>query len=311
LALDGGRTCRRRSPLRRRRLDHDQDAQRLLSPRRRQGVLEKVAPQADAFRLFIAELQEKLGRTDSRRDFIAKSRFRPVGKAQRQEKAMAPLPMLEVLILGGLMGLLGQGARSVVGLKKMVDDANVADLSPNDLFQAARLLVSLMIGFLVGVAAALIHFGPGADATTDMSKIDWHVMIGFASAGYAGTDILEGFMNTYLTPVRSNISVPAGPKQSINAKINELAVAIPINAKQFVYSVLREALPTARPTDTTKLSDLGFGPSALSQLAGRINVHKWHGVVIDNLTESMTVADLINVVVDSEKASADKARGES
>jgi hypothetical protein len=220
---------------------------------------------------------------------------------------MDSLAMLEALMLGGLMGLLGQGGRAVIGLKKMADNAKVIDLNPSDLFQAARLLVSLVIGFLVGVAAALIHFGLSA---ADPKMITWHVLIGFASSGYAGTDILEGFMNTYLTPtVPSSIGVPAGARQSINAKRNELAVAIPINPKQFVYSVLRETLPTAKITDTTKLSDLGFDAPSLGELASRINVHKWHGVVIDNLTESMTVADVIKTVVNSEKASADKAGG--
>ena len=47
--------------------------------------------------------------------------------------------MLEILIIGALMGVLGQGARAVVGLKGMADDAKALDLSPNDLFQAARL----------------------------------------------------------------------------------------------------------------------------------------------------------------------------
>jgi hypothetical protein len=72
------------------------------------------------------------------------------------EGTMAPSLLLEVLLLSGVMGLLGQGARTVIGLKSMTDDAKALNVTPNDLFQAARLLTSLMIGFLVGVAAALI-----------------------------------------------------------------------------------------------------------------------------------------------------------
>jgi putative chitinase len=63
--------------------------------------------------------------------------------------------MLEVLILGALMGILGQGARAVVGLKGKADDAKALDLSPNDLFEAGRLVTSFLIGFLVAVATAL------------------------------------------------------------------------------------------------------------------------------------------------------------
>ena len=44
--------------------------------------------------------------------------------------------LLEILIIGALMGMLGQGARAVVGLKGMSDDAKALDLSPNDLFEA-------------------------------------------------------------------------------------------------------------------------------------------------------------------------------
>ena len=65
--------------------------------------------------------------------------------------------MLQVLMLGALMGILGQGARAVVGMKGMADDAKALDLNPKDVFEAARLLTSFMIGFLVGLAAAFIY----------------------------------------------------------------------------------------------------------------------------------------------------------
>jgi hypothetical protein len=102
--------------------------------------------------------------------------------------------MLEILIIGALMGVLGQGARAVVGLKGMADDAKALDLSPNDLFQAARLLTSFMIGFLVGLAAALVYIK--SDGATPPN--DWHTLLGFAASGYLGTDFLEGFISQYL-----------------------------------------------------------------------------------------------------------------
>ena len=100
---------------------------------------------------------------------------------------------LQVLVIGALMGMLGQGARTVVGLKGMSDTAKALDLSPNDLFEAARLITSLLIGFFVGLAAALVYI-----KSNGATEPDWKVLLGFAAAGYAGTDFLEGFISQYL-----------------------------------------------------------------------------------------------------------------
>lgn len=108
--------------------------------------------------------------------------------------------MLQYLILGGLLGMLGQGARAAIGLKSMSDDAKALGLSPNDLFESARLITSIIIGFLVGIAAALAYaIGHGGipDLLNDFAT-SYHVLIGFIAAGYAGTDFLEGFIAQYL-----------------------------------------------------------------------------------------------------------------
>ncbi len=107
------------------------------------------------------------------------------------------------------MGLLGQGSRAVVGLKSISDDAKSLGVSPNDLFQAARLFISLVIGFLVGVAAALIYLMSNASGIPD-----WHILLGFAAAGYAGTDFLEGFISKYLTPTVPPVSKAAAALKS-------------------------------------------------------------------------------------------------
>ena len=66
-----------------------------------------------------------------------------------------PASVLTALLLAGLLGMLGQGVRALAGLKKMNDDAGKQDASSADLFIASRLIVSLLIGFLAGIAAAL------------------------------------------------------------------------------------------------------------------------------------------------------------
>jgi hypothetical protein len=215
---------------------------------------------------------------------------------------MAPSVLLEMLLLGGVMGLLGQGARTVIGLKSMTDDAKALGVNPSDLFQAARLLTSLMIGFLVGLAAALVFL---SRATGGDPSIDWHILLGFASAGYMGTDFLEGFISKYLTPnPQPSVNTLAFAKQSLlGASADEIAVAIPGNAKQFVYSVLRETLPTAKLTDNTKLSDLGYDTAALAALAARINAHNWHGVHVDTgaIQNCTKILDVTKVVAAAEK----------
>ncbi len=67
----------------------------------------------------------------------------------------SPASVLMALVLAGLLGMLGQGVRALAGLKKMNDDAGKQDADSADLFIASRLIVSLLIGFLAGVAAAL------------------------------------------------------------------------------------------------------------------------------------------------------------
>ena len=112
------------------------------------------------------------------------------------------------------MGLLGQGSRAVVGLKTMTDDASDLGVSPSDLFQAARLLISLAIGFLVGLAAALIYISGNPTAPPD-----WHILLGFAAAGYTGTDFLEAFISKYLNPTAQPNAKPAATNGAVAPKL--------------------------------------------------------------------------------------------
>lgn len=102
---------------------------------------------------------------------------------------------INVLLLGGLLGLFGQGARVVVGLKTLTDFANAPSANQTDVFNAARLTVSLIIGFLAGIAEALA-FLEGGDPTK-IGQIGLQQLLGFAGAGYIGTDIIEAFIAKY------------------------------------------------------------------------------------------------------------------
>lgn len=194
-------------------------------------------------------------------------------------------------MLGALMGLLGQGARAVAGLKTMTDDAQTMGLSPNDLFQAARLFVSLAIGVLVGLAAALIYLAGDGSV-----KPDWHILLGFAAAGYTGTDFLEAFISKYLVPpVQPGAKTAAlAPRAPVPAP-----VPTPSTPKDLVYSVILQQEPGQQLTDGTLLKDLGWDDyGSLDDLRWHINQRHWRGVVLPDgaLANCTKVSDVTAVV---------------
>jgi putative chitinase len=100
---------------------------------------------------------------------------------------------LGILLLGGLLGLMGQGVRTVIGLKKMFDQADSQGVGQYDLFLASRLMISLFIGFIAGAAAAFFS-GIKSDGTVDLSTA---TLTTFAAAGYAGSDFIEGLASRF------------------------------------------------------------------------------------------------------------------
>ena len=97
------------------------------------------------------------------------------------------------ILLGGLLGVLGQGIRVVSGLAKLnaSNVANKANNQPTSDFSASRLLVSLFIGFIAGAVASLIK--GGASSADDKTFI-----VTIMAAGYSGADFLEGIFQKYL-----------------------------------------------------------------------------------------------------------------
>jgi hypothetical protein len=107
------------------------------------------------------------------------------------EATHSAVEWLLLLAIGGVAGLLGQAARTVVGLKKLNDKAEENHTDFSTVFSAARLFVSLVIGFVAGAFAAIVL--QPALATISMTQI-----VGLMGAGYTGADFIEGFMNRVL-----------------------------------------------------------------------------------------------------------------
>jgi|GEM_PF-3036034 len=97
-----------------------------------------------------------------------------------------------LLVLGGLLGVMGQGVRTIVGLKKLGDQADTQQVGQTDVFLASRLLVSLFIGFVAGSAAAFFSIN-----ISDPLSLSGNTLMGIAMAGYAGTDFVEGIVSRF------------------------------------------------------------------------------------------------------------------
>ena len=93
------------------------------------------------------------------------------------------------LMLGGLLGLAGQVLRAVVGIKKAQEEAGGRPTA--EWFNGKELGVSLLIGVVAGILAALVKHDPPL-------RLDRDLMLGIMPAGYAGTDLISGMMKKWL-----------------------------------------------------------------------------------------------------------------
>lgn len=99
---------------------------------------------------------------------------------------MTPIQWLQIVALGMIFGALGQGARSIVGIKKLNDFAD--DTTPvSALVDGIRLLTSFGIGAVAGAFAAVTLI-------TDLTKVPAEQLFAIAAAGYSGSDFIEGFI---------------------------------------------------------------------------------------------------------------------
>ena len=160
--------------------------------------------------------------------------------------------VLLAILLSGLMGMIGQGARAIVGLKTLSDASAAADATDQDVFNAARLVVSMMIGFIAGVAAGL----PILSQVVQASPTNFEVLIGLAGAGYVGVDVIEGF----LTKVLPGKVAPPPPAQAPPSTPQSQQVAALSNSVTSVSARLSstEALVkdlSARPAGNVPGSD--------------------------------------------------------
>jgi hypothetical protein len=125
------------------------------------------------------------------------------------------------ILVGGLLGIIGQGIRTVVGIKKMretnaLNQANAANATatnaannaanttagsslpvvtpamiPGGEFEQKRFWISLFIGFIAGALSGLFVVDLKQDGPADGNNTAIGAVI---AAGYAGVDFIEGMM---------------------------------------------------------------------------------------------------------------------
>ena len=105
---------------------------------------------------------------------------------------MDAMGWITLILLGGILGFVGQGIRVIVGIKKANDKAAEESKSFRDVFDGRLLLYSLLIGFVAGALAIF------ALTTSGTEQIARSLIIPVIAAGYAGTDFIEGFVSKHL-----------------------------------------------------------------------------------------------------------------
>ncbi len=107
--------------------------------------------------------------------------------------------ILLALLLCGLLGVLGQGVRAIVGLKN-AGSLNSTTPTEQAEFSLAYLALSLMIGFIAGILAG-IALNLENIITVDPSN--WKLLLGIAGSGYIGADFIENTMSVVIPGTRT------------------------------------------------------------------------------------------------------------
>jgi hypothetical protein len=111
------------------------------------------------------------------------------------------------------MGLVGQASRMIVGLSTLAIYKVIAPPTNQDLFNLARLLFSLIVGFVAGFLAGLVQWQAGG---IDSILVDnFSAMLKFAIAGYIGTDVIEAFTTQFFEPALKSETSSSDPATTI------------------------------------------------------------------------------------------------
>lgn len=109
---------------------------------------------------------------------------------------------MDLILLGVVMGVIGQGLRAAMGINKASLAAQAAGMRDEDVIHPWRTVMSLVLGGIAGALAAI--------TTASEGPISTEMLLGFLAAGYAGSDFIEGVVTRFRPPLGPSTR-PASP----------------------------------------------------------------------------------------------------
>ena len=122
---------------------------------------------------------------------VAMAAAQTVNATQAAAFSSNPWTILGYILLGSVLGIIGQGIRIFVGLKKAQQQAE----STLQWFDTKQIATSIIIAFVIGGAAGAIgifnYLTVYGGKNLTLKDIELIIL-----AGYAGTDLIEGFISS-------------------------------------------------------------------------------------------------------------------
>lgn len=150
---------------------------------------------------------------------------------------------VSALVLGGILGMIGQGLRVIVGLKKLYDAlADTGEsLGNGSRFDSRRLWLSLFIGFVAGSFGMILKIDYESVSTMIMNK---EFMISIVAIGYMGVDFIEGVMKSYLSKFERGLDSSPIPSPTRKTEPQFNPPAAPANNPPTDSGAMASATPT-------------------------------------------------------------------
>lgn len=164
--------------------------------------------------------------------------------------------MLQLVAIGVIAGALGQGIRTIVGIKKASDEvAAEGSTLRSEGLDVSRLVLSVFIGGTAGGIGIFTITGFDVNAGTVISA---EMFFGVVGIGYAGTDFIEGFVRTQ--PPKRLAAASTLARQSQQTFSETFApVSVPDRIKQSCDRLLR--------IDSNASDCSGFAKAVASEFA--------------------------------------------
>jgi hypothetical protein len=182
--------------------------------------------------------------------------------------------VLVTLLLCGLIGLLGQGVRAAVGLKKSLGVPQ-GQATQQATFSAAYFGLSLMIGFVAGVLAGIVI---GLQKLIKIDLENMKLLLGIAVAGYAGADFIENSLSIVIPnanpqPTGQNATPPAAPAPPATSDQGTALRTLGAHTQTLNNSVLAlTSVVNALPSFTSTIPSF---TAALHSTASGVNTQVW------------------------------------